>query len=92
MVSDDIRSMETEPISLASHRAAQMDARATVDNERWQALLALLIDAEVLSPAEVAGMCERLADRLETHDGREFTDGAMRARNVARLCREVRCG
>jgi uncharacterized alpha-E superfamily protein len=79
-------------VDLNERREAAAAVRATVDNERWQSLLALLIDAEVLAPAEVAGMCERLADRLETHDGREFTDGAMRARNVARLCREVRCG
>jgi hypothetical protein len=88
-------------VDLNEKREALTGTRSMVENERFTALLAALIDAEVLSAAEVAGMCERLADRLEGHArgaiGRltsvpELLDAAMRARNVARMCREVRCG
>lgn len=76
-------------------------ARTLVEQERFSALVGALIEAEVLSPAEVAGMCERLAVRLEGHAksamGRmtsapELLDAAMRARGLAARCREVRCG
>jgi hypothetical protein len=76
-------------------------ARSLICEERFKALVGALIEAEVLSPAEVAGMSERLAVRLETHAkgsiGRltsvpELLDAARRSRDVARSCREVRCG
>ena len=76
-------------------------ARALVAEERHKALIAMLIDAAVVSPAEVATMCERLAQRLDGHAkgamGRlthapELLDAARRSRDVARKCREVRCG
>lgn len=76
-------------------------AHSVVAEERWQALLGLLIDAEVVSPDDVAAMSERLAQKLEGHArgalGRltstpELLEAARRAKNVARLCREVRCG
>lgn len=104
MVPEHLRDMENkEPISLEARRAAITGARALVAEERWQAMLGMLIDTEVVSAAEVAAMCERLAERLEGHASGELVsayvphapellEAAGRSRNVARLCREVRCG
>lgn len=76
-------------------------ATALVDRERWDALLGALIEAEVLTAAEVAAMSERLAAKLEAHargamgrltNAPELLDAARRSRDVARMCRVVRCG
>jgi len=76
-------------------------ARTLVEQERFSALIALLIDAEVVNGEQVAAMCTKLADRLDAHArssmGRmtsvpELLEAARRSRDVARMCREVRCG
>lgn len=70
---------------------------AVVVEEQFASLLSLLLAAEVVTPAQIGAMCERLSERLEEHahdrsasgflsESAELLMAASRAADIADRC------